>query len=164
MAPPSSRHFTQLFMSRIRSLSLWMIGTVGAGMVIGLLTRPGEWYQQLAKPGFTPPGWVFGPVWTALYIVIAVVGWRVWEGSRDRGLKLFWVLQMGLNFLWSPLFFGMQSIGGALVVIFALLGAIIAFVAHGWREDRTSAIMFLPYLAWVAFATLLNFSIWRLNI
>ncbi len=144
-------------------LSLFIVGVAGIGLLIGAIARPDEWYQQLVKPGFNPPGWIFAPVWTVLYILIAIVGWRVWTLSRNRFLKPLWVIQMGLNFLWSPIFFSLQSIGGALAVIVALLATILIFICYGWTRDRVSAAMFLPYLAWVAFATLLNLSIYRLN-
>lgn len=132
-------------------------------MLIGALTAPGEWYRELMKPGFMPPGWLFAPVWTVLYIVIAIVGARLWTGPREPSLKVLWSIQMGLNFLWSPLFFGLQSIGGALVIIALLLTTICAFIGSGWGKDRVAAVMFLPYLAWVGFATVLNLRIYQLN-
>ena len=136
---------------------------VGGGLAIGYLTVPGAWYAQLAKPAFTPPGWIFGPVWTTLYVMIAVAGWRVWR--RDRGgrpVKLWWA-QMALNFLWTPIYFGAHQIGLALAVILLLLAAILAFIVLSWRQDRAAAWLFVPYAAWVAFASLLNGSIWMLN-
>lgn len=150
-------------MSRNRILFLFILAVLGTGMVIGLLNRPGEWYQQLAKPGFHPPNWIFSPVWTVLYILIGIVGWRVWTASGDATLKLLWIAQMGLNFCWSPVFFGLQNIRGALVLILALLMTILLFIGYGWKRDRPSAMIFLPYLAWAGFAMLLNGSIDRLN-
>jgi tryptophan-rich sensory protein len=145
------------------SLILFLVLVAGGGLAIGYLTAPGEWYAQLAKPAFNPPGWIFGPVWTGLYVLIAIAGWRVWQ--RDGGgwpMKLWW-MQIVLNFSWSPVFFSAQRIGLALVVIFLLLGAILAFIAIAWRQDRVAAWLFAPYAAWVAFASILNASILMLN-
>ncbi len=136
---------------------------VGGGILIGTLTAPGDWYAQLSKPAFNPPNWVFGPVWTVLYVLIAMVGWRQFETDRSSTAMKLWWAQMGLNFLWSPAFFVMQLPWFALVVIVALLAVIFMFIARVRDSDRVSAIAFLPYFAWVAFATALNLSIAILN-
>jgi tryptophan-rich sensory protein len=138
-------------MNRWITLIGFFILTVGGGLAIGFLTAPGEWYGGLAKPAFNPPNWLFAPVWTVLYGLIAVAGWRIW-----------WV-QLGLNFLWSPTFFAAHRIGLALVVILLLLAAILAFIIMSWRQDRAAAWLFAPYAAWVAFASVLNAAIWLLN-
>lgn len=136
---------------------------VGGGLLIGFFTAPGPWYEALAKPPFNPPNWLFGPVWTILYVLIAVAGWRIWRHpSAGNAMKLWW-LQLLLNFLWSPVFFGMEQVRLALVVILALLVVILAFIAVAWARDRVSAVLFVPYAAWVAFASLLNASILALN-
>lgn len=145
------------------SLALFLALVLGGGLVIGFLTAPGDWYAQLAKPSFNPPGWVFGPAWTALYILIAIAGWRVW--NRDRAgwpMKLWWG-QLALNFLWTPIFFSAHQIGLALAVILVLLVAILSFIITSWRQDRAASWMFVPYAAWVAFASALNGSIFVLN-
>jgi tryptophan-rich sensory protein len=149
-------------MTRRFSLILFLVLVVGGGLVIGYLTAPGDWYAQLDKPAFNPPGWVFGPVWTVLYILIAIAGWRVWRGDRGRPMKLWWT-QLGLNFLWPLVFFWAHQIGLALALIVLLLAAILAFIAATWREDRAAAWLFAPYAAWVAFASVLNASIFALN-
>ena len=149
-------------MARRFSLILFVVLVVGGGLAIGYLTAPGEWYAQLHKPAFNPPGWVFGPVWTVLYILIAIAGWRVWRGDRGRPMKLWWT-QLGLNFLWPLVFFWAHQIGLALALIVLLLAAILAFIAATWREDRAAAWLFVPYAAWVAFASVLNASIFALN-
>ncbi|MRG56191.1 tryptophan-rich sensory protein [Phyllobacterium sp. SYP-B3895] len=149
-------------MSRSMALLLFLVLVIGGGLAIGYITLPGEWYAGLVKPSFNPPNWIFAPVWTILYILIAIAGWRVW----DYGLpwpQQFWWAQLVLNFLWSPTFFGFQQMGLALIVISLLLVAIIGFIKVTWEPDRSSALLFLPYLAWVAFATLLNASLWMLN-
>ena len=150
-------------MSRTLSLILFLVIVLGGGLVLGFLTTPGEWHAGLAKPSFNPPAWLFGPAWTVLYILIAIVGWRVWQ--RDRGglpMKLWWV-QMALNFLWTPVYFGAHQIGLAFVVILLMLAAILAFIVTAWRVDRVAPWLFVPYAAWVAFASVLNGSIWSLN-
>jgi len=150
-------------MSRGLSLLLFLGLVAGGGLSIGYLNTPGDWYTQLAKPTFNPPGWVFAPAWTLLYILIAIAGWRVWQ--RDRGgwpMKLWWT-QLLLNFLWSPVFFSAHQIGLALVVIILLLGTIFGFIAIAWRQERVAAWLFAPYAAWVAFASVLNGAIFALN-
>ena len=145
------------------TLLLLLALVVGGGLVIGIVTRPGDWYAALVKPPFNPPNWIFGPVWTALYVFIAVAGWRIsMRRPRHRPMTLWW-LQLGLNFLWSPLFFAAHRIDLALGVIALLLLAIIAFIVTAWRVDRIASWLFAPYAVWVAFATLLNGSILVLN-
>jgi translocator protein len=145
------------------ALASFSLLVVGGGLLIGALTAPGPWYQALAKPSFNPPNWLFGPVWTLLYVLIALVGWRIWRRERSSAAMQLWWLQILLNFLWSPVFFGLEQIGLALVAILMLLGAILAFIACAWKLDRLSTWLFVPYAAWVAFASLLNASIWALN-
>ena len=144
------------------SLALFLLLTVGGGLLIGLLTAPGEWYAGLTKPAFNPPNWIFGPVWTVLYVLIGIAGWRVWR-AEDVTLQRLWWAQMALNFLWSPVFFGAGNLGAALVVILALLAAILAFIFAARHRERISAWLFLPYALWVGFATLLNAELLRLN-
>lgn len=124
------------------------------------------WYAGLAKPAWNPPGWLFGPVWTILYAMMAVAAWRVWlQGGwaqQKKALGLF-LLQWALNALWTPLFFGLHRPGWALVEILILLAAILATMRTFWRVDRPAGFLLLPYTAWVAFATVLNWTIWRLN-
>jgi tryptophan-rich sensory protein len=124
---------------------------VGGGLTIGAVTAPGEWYAQLSKPPFNPPGYLFGPVWTVLYVLIAIAGWRTWEREAAMPMKLWWV-QLALNFSWSPAFFAAHRIGIALLIVLLLLGTIGAFIALSWRQDRLTAWLFVPYAAWVAFA------------
>jgi tryptophan-rich sensory protein len=149
-------------LGRYLSLAAFIAAVLGLGLLIGLATMPGPWYEALEKPFFNPPNWLFGPAWSVLYVLIGIAGWRVWR-SGDSGLLTAWIVQLALNFLWSPVFFGLQSIGGALIVILALLAAILAFIALAWRRDRTAAWLFVPYALWVAFATTLNVSIHMRN-
>ena len=150
-------------MNRALLLIVFLVLVVGCGLAIGYLTAPGEWYAQLTKPAFNPPGWIFGPVWTVLYVLIAVAGWRTFDRDRRGWPMRLWWAQLALNFLWSPVFFAAHRIGLALGVVLLLFAAILAFIAAAWRQDRIAAWLFVPYGAWVAFASVLNGAIWRLN-
>jgi tryptophan-rich sensory protein len=151
-------------MARYFSLLVFLAIVMGGGLLIGFATMPGEWYASLVKPPFNPPNWIFGPVWTLLYIMIAVAGWRTWQRSRSGSAMKLWIAQMALNFVWSPVFFAAQMLGVALIVIIALLGCIVAFIVQSRRDgDGISSLLFAPYAAWVSFATLLNASLWYLN-
>lgn len=145
------------------SLLPFILLVLGGGTLIGALTGPDDWYRALEKPPFNPPGWLFGPVWTTLYILIAIAGWRLWRDARGSLAMKLWWMQLVLNFAWSPMFFEAHEIGWALAIILALLAVIIAFIATAWRIDRTSALLFIPYAAWVSFAALLNGAILALN-
>ena len=150
-------------MNRWMVLVGFLLLTVGGGLAIGFLTAPGDWYAALAKPAFNPPNWLFGPVWTALYVLIAVAGWRTFVDDRGSWPMRLWWTQLVLNFLWSPVFFAAHRIGLALLVIALLLAAVLAFIVSSWRRDRAAASLFAPYAAWVAFASALNGAIWLLN-
>jgi tryptophan-rich sensory protein len=150
-------------MNRSLSLILFVALVLGGGLAIGVVTAPGAWYSGLSKPSFNPPGWLFGPVWTVLYVLIAIAGWRVWQRDRTGWPVRLWWTQLGLNFVWSPVFFGTHQIGLAFFIILLLLAAILGFIAVAWRQDRIGALLFLPYAAWVAFASALNGAIWTLN-
>lgn len=145
------------------ALILFLVLVAGGGLGIGFLTAPGDWYARLAKPSFNPPGWVFAPVWTVLYVLIAVVGWRIWRTAPAGWPMRLWWAQLMLNFLWSPIFFSAHQIGPALFVILLLLAAILALIALAWRQHRLAAWLLAPYAAWVAFASVLNAEIFRLN-
>lgn len=136
---------------------------IGLGALSGVSNAPGDWYQSLVKPFFQPPPWIFAPVWTTLYVLIAIAGARTWLQSPASGRMQVWFIQMILNFLWSPAFFGAQSPILGLVVIIPMLAAVLAFISLAWKVDRISGWLFIPYLAWVSFATLLNLSIALIN-
>lgn len=145
------------------ALVVFLIVVMGGGALIGTMTAPGDWYAALVKPSFNPPNWVFAPVWTCLYILIAIAGWRTWERDRKSASMMIWFAQMALNLAWSPVFFGAGVLGGALIIIIAMVVLILSFIATRWNSDRLAAWLFVPYALWVAFATLLNASIWWLN-
>jgi translocator protein len=145
------------------SLLFFLALTVGGGLAIGLFTLPGEWYAGLVKPSFNPPNWIFGPVWTALYIMIGIAGWRIYL-KQPSGLPMkIWWAALALNFIWSPVFFGAQRLGIALVIILAMLASILAFIVTSRSADRPASLLFIPYAAWVGFATLLNGALFMLN-
>lgn len=126
----------------------------------------GTWYQQLAKPAWTPPDRVFGPVWTILYLGMAVAAWLVWRRFGFRGARgplLLFAAQLILNAAWSGFFFGLRSPALAFMEILLLLFAVAATVLAFWRCSRVAGLLLVPYLVWGMFATTLNFAIWRLN-
>ena len=153
---------------RILTLGAFFIVLLGCGSLIGLVVRPDTWYGTLNKAPFNPPDWVFAPVWTALYVMIAIAGWRTWLRGRSNGgwrstpMKL-WIAQTALNFSWTPVFFGAHRPIAALVIIIALLAVIVAFIFAAWPRDRIAALLFVPYALWVAFASVLNGAIVVLN-
>ncbi len=124
-----------------------------------------DWYSGLNKPSFNPPNWVFGPVWTLLYLMMAYAAWRVWRrNGPPPGLALgLWGVQLALNLGWSLIFFGLHAPGPALVDLAVLLAAIVATALAFRPRDSLAAALLLPYLAWCSFAFALNFEIWRLN-
>jgi tryptophan-rich sensory protein len=139
------------------------VGGVGA---LATASSVSTWYATLVKPAFNPPNAVFGPVWTALYVLMALAAWRVWRtgpvGGRRPGLILY-AVQLALNLAWSLIFFGLRQPAIALAEVAVLLAAVVATAVAFWRADRTAGLMMIPYVAWVAFASALNFEIWRLN-
>jgi len=148
---------------RWATLALFILAVMVAGLSIGYLTQPGEWYASLDKPPFTPPNWLFAPVWTLLYILIGAAGWYVRFVEPDAYAFRLWMFQLLLNFIWSPLFFSAHMVGAALIVILALVAAVATFVSRTWNTARPAALMFIPYLLWVAYALALNTGIWALN-
>ncbi|MDZ7361490.1 MAG: tryptophan-rich sensory protein [candidate division KSB1 bacterium] len=151
------------------ALTILLALTFTAAFIGGLFTSVSVdgWYQIIDKPAWTPPRWVFGPVWTLLYLGMAVAAWLVW---RQRGqtnvtpaLTLFFV-QLVLNTAWSVFFFGFQNPAAAFVDIVLLWSAILATMIIFWRLNPVSGWLFTPYILWVTFAATLNFAIWRMNV
>lgn len=154
--------------SDIAALGVFLAVCLAVAAVGGAVTATsvGIWYGGLAKPAFNPPDWVFGPVWTVLYLLMALAAWRVWcrRGAQRGAMALAaWGVQLALNLCWSILFFGARMIGAALVEIVVLLAAIVATTVLFWRIDRLAGALLIPYAAWVAFATVLNAALWWLN-
>lgn len=152
---------------RVPKINLWLFVASlaicqGAGLIGSIFTFPaiGGWYQTLVKPSFSPPNWIFGPVWTLLYLMMGVSLYFIWV--RKGSLKWFWV-QLVLNSLWSILFFGLKSPGLAFLEIIFLWYAILTTIKTFLKQFKPAAYLLYPYLAWVSFASVLNFSIWVLN-
>lgn len=150
-------------MRKIVVHALFIVLVLAAGILTGVSNLPGPWYDGLNKPFFQPPSWLFSPVWTVLYILIAIAGARTWLAAPASGRMQIWFAQMALNFLWSPAFFGQESPVLGLVVIVPLLVLIVIFIAASWNRDRIAAWLFAPYVLWTSFATLLNASIFAMN-
>ena len=149
----------------ILGLCGWLLACFTAAAMGGLY-MPGEWYAALKKPAWNPPGWIFGPVWTALYTMMAVAAWLVWwKGgwASQRKPLLIFLAQLALNAAWTPLFFGLHRPGVAFAEIVLLWLAIAATLTAFRPVSRTAAWLLAPYLAWVSFAVALNFALWRLN-
>lgn len=136
--------------------------------VASWITQPelGGWYASIRTPAWNPPNWLFGPVWTTLYAMIALAGWLAWQAEvgpqRTRVLWLF-AIQLVLNFAWSPLFFKLHQPGLAAIEIVFLWVAIGAFTVMAWDVSRMSSLLFIPYWAWVSFAAVLNITIWHMH-
>jgi tryptophan-rich sensory protein len=143
--------------------SLLLFVLIVAGVALsGMQFLPGEWYAQLQKPAWTPPNWVFAPVWTILYLMIAVAGW-ISFASSNRLIKWLWVIQLILNGLWSWLFFGLHKIGLGLAVILTMLAIIGTIVFLTYKTETSISRLMMPYLAWVTYASTLNIAIYLMN-
>lgn len=163
-----SNNATRVSRRDLLALAVSLAACFAAAGLGSLATAPRipNWYADLDKPAWTPPGWVFGPVWSVLYLMMAVAAWLVWRNSagRERRLPLgLFAVQLVLNCLWSFLFFGLQNPLAALIEIGLLWAAILATAVAFRPRSRLAAMLLVPYLAWVSFAAVLNFAIWRLN-
>jgi benzodiazapine receptor len=159
MNPPHARQVTAL------------AGFIGAAFIAGAIgswaTFPNvrDWFPLLQKPSWNPPGWLFGPVWTTLYVLMGLAIWRAWRAggpAAPRLVRLYFV-QLFFNALWSVLFFGLKQPAWALADILVLWGLLIWLQVGLWRSDRLAGALWLPYVLWVSFATALNAAIVRLN-
>ena len=146
----------------------WPLGgaivCLGLGIASGLSGVGGAdtWYRALEKPPGTPPPWVFGPVWSVLYLMMGVAAGRLIYRRKMRAAGVF-AVQFALNLAWTPVFFGMHQVAAALAVIVALWVLLLATIVLAWKADRISAFLLMPYLAWVSYATYLNGGIFLLN-
>lgn len=152
-------------MQKWLGLVAWLALVFTASLTSVFVSTDG-WYAELNKPVWNPPNWIFGPVWTVLYIMMGVAAWRIWlRGGWQvqwKPLSLF-LIQWGLNALWTPLFFGLHLLGWAFVEILVLLVFTLLTIRAFHRVDRVAAILLVPYMAWVGFASILNFTIWGMN-
>lgn len=142
---------------------LVFLALVALAAYSGVRHLPGPFYEALAKPAWTPPNWVFPPVWTVLYVMIALAGWIVWRAQGLGAAFWVWLVALALNAAWSWIMFGQKEITHALYDIVALWAAILLFIWFAWPVRRTAALLFVPYFLWVTFTAALNFEIWRLN-
>jgi tryptophan-rich sensory protein len=149
-----------------RPLLAFLLATLVVGAAGTFFTEPNiaTWHAFLVKPDFNPPNWVFAPVWTTLYILMAVAAWRVWKITGTKAPEMWaWMIQLTLNFFWSAIFFAGHQIFLALAEMALLWAAIAVTLVLFWRRDRIAGLLLLPYLAWISFAFCLNYAIWRLN-
>ena len=147
------------------ALAGWLALSFAAAAVGGFFL-PGEWYAGLQKPSWNPPNWIFGPVWTALYMIMAIAAWLVWKRGGFAGQRValsFFLAQLLFNALWSPLFFGLRQPALAFADILLLWLTLLGTVAAFWKVRPLAGVLLVPYLAWVTFASTLNFALWRLN-
>jgi benzodiazapine receptor len=140
-----------------------------AGVIGSIFTRSAipAWYATLKKPSFTPPNWVFSPVWITLFVLMGIAAFLVWnKGLSDQRVKTalgIFVVQLILNVLWSAMFFGLRSPLAGLIEISVLWVAILLTILYFFRVSEAAGILLIPYILWVSFAAVLNFSIWKLN-
>ena len=147
-------------------LALWLLVAFIPAAVGGAAAATATEYQTLAQPPWAPPSWLFGPVWTVLYLLMGIAAWLVWKeaGFSGAGLALgVFLFQLVLNAIWTPLFFGAGLRGWAFLDIVLLWAAILGTVLLFWRVRPLAGALLTPYLAWVSFAAVLNYTIWRLN-
>ena len=140
-----------------------------AGFLGALYTQPAipVWYSSLLKPSFSPPNWIFAPVWTGLYFLMGVAFFLIWakaaDSTQSRSAKILFLIQLGLNVAWSVIFFGLRFPFGGFLLIMLLWAMILATLIVFYRLSRAAGLLLVPYLAWVSFATVLNFFLWFLN-
>ena len=166
----SAPHLSRMrkpFLDGPGGLAIWLGATVLAAAIGGLASRQAAgFYAQLDRPGWAPPSWLFGPAWTLLYVLMAVAAWLVWR-ERDRvpvrGALTLYAVQLAVNALWTWLFFAWRRGGLALAEIVLLLVLILATIAAFGRVRRAAALLLVPYLLWVSYATALTASVWRRN-
>lgn len=157
------------FPIRIQAIGLlaWTVLTFAAAAVGGFASsQAGSFYADLARPSWAPPGWLFGPVWTLLYALMAIAVWLVWRsgGFRSAGSALtLYLLQLAANAMWTWLFFAWRQGGFAFAEILVLWALIAATILAFWRVSRIAGVLLLPYLAWVSFAAALTYATWTLN-
>ena len=152
-------------MHKYLKLALWIFIYLAVSFTIGQLTQGGisGWYQNLEKPSFNPPNWIFPVVWTILYIMTATAGWNLWQVGASKTLKNIFIGYTLMNWAWTPIFFGLHQITLGLVWIIALSLLNLAFILKAWKPVRLSAVLVIPLLAWTSFASILSYYIWMLN-
>jgi len=146
-------------------LSLAIVLCLSAGFIGSFFTVTGvnSWYTTINKPVFNPPNWVFGPVWTFLYILMGISLYNIWNSKKNKSALMFFYAQLALNTLWSILFFGFENPLVAFVEIIILWAAILITIIKSYRISKAASYLLIPYILWVSFASVLNFSIYLLN-
>lgn len=159
---PSQPKQKQLF-----GLVGWLLASFTAAAIGGIASAQAKsFYAQLTQPSWAPPPWVFGPVWTLLYVMMAIAAWLVWRSGgfrNNRGALSLFLVQLAVNALWSWLFFAWQQGRYAFADIMLLWVLIVASIVCFWRVRAIAGALLLPYLLWVSFAAALNYSLWQLN-
>ena len=153
---------------QVFGLVAWLVLCFGASAIGSAFTMSeiGGWYKTLEKPSFNPPNWIFGPVWSLLFFMMALAAWLVWRRfgfARAKAALTVFVVQLIANMMWSILFFGLHSPSLAFYEICLLWVLIAATIVLFWKKSRSASGLLIPYLAWVTFASVLNFWIWQLN-
>jgi tryptophan-rich sensory protein len=153
-------------LSSILGATIWVAASFSAGIIGSRFTGPAvtSWYAAVSKPLWAPPSGVFGPVWSALYLTMGIAAWLVWRKAGFSGAIVLFAVQLLLNAAWSGIFFGLRRFDVAFVEIVALWAAILVTAIAFWRHDARAGLLLLPYLAWVSYASALNFAIWRMNL
>ncbi|OLY93361.1 TspO and MBR related proteins [Cnuella takakiae] len=148
-------------------ISLALPQIAGISGALFTVTGEGSWYRQINRPSWNPPGWVFGPVWTLLYILMGIAFYLVWKNNSADRLKkpamTFWIIQLVLNFFWTLIFFGAHETGWATLEIIVLWIFILLTILAFFRINKTAGWLMVPYLLWVSFATALTATIWQMN-
>lgn len=129
----------------------------------GILFKPGQWYESLVKPGFTPPKWVFPIAWSTIYLLLAWAGYRLTLIPGSQAVLALWAAQIALNTLWTPVFFGAHHLFAAMVILTLLWLVVVAMMVMALQLDVITGLILFPYVAWLCVAAALNFSIWRNN-
>lgn len=142
---------------------LVFVALCAGAALFGVTFKPGEWHAALLKPSWNPPNWVFAPVWSIVYLMIAVAGWLVWRHEPYSAAMGLWFVQLVLNGAWSWLFFGLHRMDLGFADIVLLWITILGFIVLAWPVSTVASLLFVPYWLWVSFAAALNYSIWKLN-
>jgi benzodiazapine receptor len=156
-------------MGKTAKLLIAIVGCLGIGSIGGIFTTPAipTWYAFLNKPFFSPPNWIFGPVWTILYILMGISLFLIWQkGVKNKNVRealVIFAIQFALNAIWSPIFFGARNLFLALIVIVFMWIYILKTILAFGKINKTASYLLYPYIAWVSFASILNFSVWILN-
>ena len=165
--PHMTRPPTLSASSQAVGLLVWLLLAFAAAAVGGFASADAsDFYRDLVRPSWAPPGWLFGPVWSVLYALMGVAAWLVWRARGFGGARnelLVFVIQLAVNALWTWLFFVWRQGGLAFAEVLLLLALILATIVLFWRVNRIAAVLLIPYLLWVSFASALTFSTWRLN-